>query len=91
MHNFLFLSSASTVRNRSCHICEDTERKNLKTLTEDVLYASIDHGNISPNRPVRDVDDNDCDYAVVKLPQNTTNTVKHTITEDSSDDYVLMG
>ncbi|XP_042586798.1 uncharacterized protein si:ch211-214p13.7 [Cyprinus carpio] len=62
------------------------------TKTEDVLYASIDHGNISPNRPVRDnVEDNDCDYAVVKLPQITTDTSKHKIIEDSSDDYVLMG
>ncbi|KTG03234.1 hypothetical protein cypCar_00022569 [Cyprinus carpio] len=62
------------------------------TKKEDVLYASIDHGNISPNRPVRDnVEDNDCDYAVVKLPQITTDTSKHKIIEDSSDDYVLMG
>ncbi len=60
--------------------------------TEDVLYASIDHGNISPNRPVRDnVEDNDCDYAVVNLPKITTDTAKHKINEDSSDDYVLMG
>ncbi len=57
-----------------------------------MLYASIDHGNISPNRPVRDnVEDNDCDYAVVNLPKITTDTAKHKITEDSSDDYVLMG
>ncbi|KAK2905283.1 hypothetical protein Q8A67_007082 [Cirrhinus molitorella] len=61
------------------------------TKAEDVLYASIDHGNADPNRPVRDIEDNDCDYAVVNLPQNTTNTAKHNITEDSSDDYVLMG
>ncbi|XP_706329.1 uncharacterized protein si:ch211-214p13.7 isoform X1 [Danio rerio] len=57
--------------------------------TEDVLYASINHSNINPERPIPNLEDNDCDYAVVKLPQETTH--KHKSTEDCSDDYVLMG
>ncbi|KAF4109360.1 uncharacterized protein si:ch211-214p13.7 [Onychostoma macrolepis] len=71
----------------------DNQRETAEdTKTEDVLYASIDHGIVSPNRPARDnVEDNDCDYAVVNLPQNTTDKAKHKINEDSSDDYVLMG
>ncbi|XP_067299507.1 uncharacterized protein si:ch211-214p13.7 [Pseudorasbora parva] len=61
------------------------------TRTEDVLYASIDHTTINPERPFRELEDNDCDYAVVKLPQKTTDMGKHTTSEDCSDDYVLMG
>ncbi|XP_059355316.1 uncharacterized protein si:ch211-214p13.7 [Carassius carassius] len=77
---------------------ENTDNGNQRetatdTKTEDVLYASIDHASISPNRPARDnvVEDNDCDYAVVRLPQNTADMSKHKSNEDSSDDYVLMG
>ncbi|XP_043085573.1 uncharacterized protein si:ch211-214p13.7 isoform X2 [Puntigrus tetrazona] len=73
---------------------ENTDNDNqAETETEDVLYASIDHGNVDPNRPVREnAEDNDCDYAVVMLPQNAANTAKHKgAVEDSSDDYVLMG
>lgn len=53
--------------------------------TEDVLYASIDHNDLKPERQLREVADNDCDYAVVKIP------AKHKSNEDCSDDYVLMG
>lgn len=59
--------------------------------TEDVLYASIDHTTINPERRIRDLEDNDCDYALVNLPQNTTDITRHKSSEDCSDDYVLMG
>ncbi|XP_067265780.1 uncharacterized protein si:ch211-214p13.7 [Chanodichthys erythropterus] len=61
------------------------------TRTEDVLYASIDHTTINPERHIRDLEDNDCDYALVNLPQNTTDISMHKSSEDCSDDYVLMG
>ncbi|XP_077073085.1 uncharacterized protein LOC143723997 [Siphateles boraxobius] len=61
------------------------------TRTEDVLYASIDHTTINPERPIRDSEDTDCDYAVVKLPQKITDMAKQKSCEDCSDDYVLMG
>lgn len=63
----------------------------LSAQTEDVLYASIDHTTINPERPIRDLEDTDCDYAVVKLPQKTTDIAKQKSCEDCSDDYVLMG
>lgn len=63
----------------------------LSAQTEDVLYASIDHTNINPERPTRDLEDTDCDYAVVMLPQKTTDVAKQKSSEDCSDDYVLMG
>ncbi|XP_063069013.1 uncharacterized protein si:ch211-214p13.7 [Engraulis encrasicolus] len=59
--------------------------------TEDVLYATIDHGNSSckrgKNEAARAVEVDDCDYAIVRIP--TKGMVK--IKEDGSDDYVLMG
>ncbi|KAK7153792.1 hypothetical protein R3I94_007222 [Phoxinus phoxinus] len=63
----------------------------VDTRTEDVLYASIDHTTINPERPIRDMEDTDCDYAVVKLPEKTTDMAKQKSSEDCSDDYVLMG
>ncbi|KAI7808609.1 hypothetical protein IRJ41_009499 [Triplophysa rosa] len=59
--------------------------------TEDVLYASIDHNNLKPERQPREDADSDCDYAVVRIPEMRTDTAKHKSSEDCSDDYVLMG
>lgn len=55
---------------------------------EDILYASIEHRNPISERQQRDVEENDCDYAVVKIPDKTKDT--HKSNEDCSDDYVLM-
>ncbi|XP_051566527.1 uncharacterized protein si:ch211-214p13.7 isoform X2 [Myxocyprinus asiaticus] len=59
--------------------------------TEDILYASINHSSVKAEMPLRDLEDNDCDYAVVKIPDEMTNPTKHKDNEDCSDDYVLMG
>ncbi|KAA0716046.1 hypothetical protein E1301_Tti012870 [Triplophysa tibetana] len=59
--------------------------------TEDVLYASIDHNNLKPERQPRELADSDCDYAVVRIPKSLTDTAKQKSSEDCSDDYVLMG
>ncbi|KTG02633.1 hypothetical protein cypCar_00027168 [Cyprinus carpio] len=84
------LSSCNRRKNKPENADNDHQRETADTKTEDVLYASIDHSDISPNKPVRDVDDNDCDYAVVMLPQNI-DSAKLKSNEDCSDDYVLMG
>ncbi|XP_039539578.1 uncharacterized protein si:ch211-214p13.7 [Pimephales promelas] len=81
-------------RNKKLERAEDNDNQTATaadTKTEDVLYASIDHTTIHPERPVQKLEDNDCDYAVVKLPQNTTDMAKQKSNEDCSDDYVLMG
>lgn len=60
---------------------------------EDVLYATIDHGDEripghGTNTGRRDSMDNDCDYAEVKLPSEIAK--KSINSEDCADDYVLM-
>ncbi|XP_051997973.1 uncharacterized protein si:ch211-214p13.7 [Xyrauchen texanus] len=69
----------------------DTARNTETSHTEDILYASINHSNVKEEKPLRDFEDNDCDYAVVKIPGALTNPTKHKDTDDCSDDYVLMG
>ncbi|KAG5282976.1 hypothetical protein AALO_G00036860 [Alosa alosa] len=55
---------------------------------EEVLYATIDHGNgKKAGNMVQVVEGDDCDYAIVKIPSED----KLSIREDCSDDYVLMG
>ncbi|CAM4605898.1 unnamed protein product [Leuciscus chuanchicus] len=81
-------------RKKKLESAEDNDKQRATaadTRTEDVLYASIDHTTINPERPNRDLEDTDCDYAVVKLPQKTTDMAKQKSSEDCSDDYVLMG
>lgn len=57
---------------------------------EDVLYATIDHGDekTSRHKANRRDSDNDCDYAEVKFPSEAAK--KSTNSEDCTDDYVLM-
>ncbi|XP_042565749.1 uncharacterized protein si:ch211-214p13.7 [Clupea harengus] len=55
---------------------------------EEVLYATIDHGNgKKAGNVMRIVEGDDCDYAVVNIPSEDKLSIK----EDCSDDYVLMG
>ncbi|KAL2081049.1 hypothetical protein ACEWY4_022902 [Coilia grayii] len=55
---------------------------------EEVLYATIDHGNgKTAGNMVKTEEADDCDYAVVKIPTENRPSIK----EDCSDDYVLMG
>ncbi|XP_065149409.1 uncharacterized protein [Paramisgurnus dabryanus] len=68
---------------------EDQSDTNKKTSgNEDILYASIDHNNPKSEKQQRDVEENDCDYAIVKMPDKTKD--RHKSNEDCSDDYVLM-
>lgn len=57
---------------------------------EDVLYATIDHGDekLAGHGVNRRDSDNECDYAEVKLPCETAK--KSLNSEDCADDYVLM-
>ncbi|KAL7865335.1 hypothetical protein SRHO_G00105820 [Serrasalmus rhombeus] len=54
---------------------------------EDVLYATIDHGEKQAPRMLRD-SVSDCDYAIVQIPSNTP--CKSESNDDGADDYVLM-
>ncbi|XP_037395052.1 uncharacterized protein si:ch211-214p13.7 [Pygocentrus nattereri] len=54
---------------------------------EDVLYATIDHGEKQAPRMLRD-SVSDCDYAIVQMPSNTP--CKSESNDDGADDYVLM-
>ncbi|XP_036430095.1 uncharacterized protein si:ch211-214p13.7 isoform X2 [Colossoma macropomum] len=62
----------------------ETEQESPK---EDVLYATIDHGEKQAPVPLRD-SGSDCDYAVVRVPSDVPNKSENN--DDGTDDYVLM-
>ncbi|KAL7882112.1 hypothetical protein AOLI_G00089610 [Acnodon oligacanthus] len=54
---------------------------------EDVLYATIDHGEKQTPRMLRD-SVSDCDYAIVRIPSDVPSKSENN--DDGADDYVLM-
>ncbi|KAL6484378.1 hypothetical protein MHYP_G00064230 [Metynnis hypsauchen] len=62
----------------------ETEQASPK---EDVLYATIDHGEKQTPRMLRD-SVSDCDYAVVRVPSDVPSKSENN--DDGADDYVLM-
>ncbi|KAG9349001.1 hypothetical protein JZ751_029318 [Albula glossodonta] len=74
-------------------VCFSEEKRKLmdlngKTSKEEVLYATIDHGDADRQRTVVNNDDDGCDYAVINIPSGPAQ--KAAIREDCTDDYVLM-
>ncbi|XP_035377909.1 uncharacterized protein si:ch211-214p13.7 [Electrophorus electricus] len=66
-----------------------TSKKDEQTSpNEDVLYATIDHGEKQTTRPLSNPGDTDCDYAIVRLPCAPSDNPENN--EDCADDYVLM-
>ncbi|XP_062390771.1 uncharacterized protein si:ch211-214p13.7 isoform X2 [Sardina pilchardus] len=75
---------ASEANNES----DDKVDKDTSGPKEEVLYATIDHGNgKKTGNTMQIVEGDDCDYAIVKIPSED----KLSIREDCTDDYVLMG
>ncbi|XP_049341125.1 uncharacterized protein si:ch211-214p13.7 [Astyanax mexicanus] len=78
MGNFLFCGGRKEKSKEG-----ETDQESPK---EDVLYATIDHGDTPALRQLRD-SGSDCDYAVVKLPCEIASKSDN---DDGADDYVLM-
>lgn len=63
---------------------------------EDVTYASINHPTgqgLRTKKATNEYDgDNDCDYAMVRIPEEVqVDTHSESSKEECTDDYVLMG
>ncbi|XP_066562997.1 uncharacterized protein LOC136751350 isoform X3 [Amia ocellicauda] len=63
----------------------DDQNNEGKSNKEDVLYATIDHGNKGCSATIMDSSD-DVEYATVIIPSE----LKFSSKEDCNDDYVLM-
>ncbi|KAG7463381.1 hypothetical protein MATL_G00175960 [Megalops atlanticus] len=59
-----------------------------KSSKEEVLYATIDHGEGGAPGNIRESGDDSCDYAIITMPSGLAH--KPSIQEDCADDYVLM-
>ena len=62
--------------------------------SEEVMYASINHTGAHATRRAKAEDDNDdCDYALVKMPTRLVPEAESDSSskEECADDYVLMG
>ncbi|XP_038163943.1 uncharacterized protein si:ch211-214p13.7 [Cyprinodon tularosa] len=73
-----------------------TDGSNENKPSEDVTYASINHptGHGSRQENATNVyqDDNDCDYATVKIPEGIpADSHSESSKDECADDYVLMG
>ncbi|XP_043986903.1 uncharacterized protein si:ch211-214p13.7 [Gambusia affinis] len=74
----------------------NTDGSNENKPNDDVTYASINHPTGQGLRPEKATneyeDDNDCDYATVKIPEEVqVDAHSESSKEECTDDYVLMG
>lgn len=69
----------------------NTEKEEISP-KEDVTYTTVKHCAVrTPARRTKDSSEDHCFYSTVNLPSRLKSSHEPSLTEECSDDYVLMG